>query len=1197
MKSLTPAQAAAIAARGNVLLEAGAGAGKTSTLVARCLALALSETNPISLDEVLMVTFTEAAAAEMRRRIREALNSRVSLAPGNARLAEQVALLEQARIGTLHSFCLRLVRDHFHELGLDPRSQVLDEGEARLLAAETASDLLDGEFTSNTPAAEAVRELIRRYGEGAAGRIENLVIAVHRHLQTLPDPAGWLDREEETWRRFGPDTWTALLVTEFRNVREGWVAQLTAQPADNLIAHRAAQGLRHLQEPVDRAGIAGVCGELAGYRAEEHWNRNKGKHRDPILNVLNDAALLASLAAAEAGGSDPLAVDFTLMQAHVLALIRLVREFGREFALRKRQRAGLDFSDLEQFSLRLLWNAGANAPTTVAQQLRGQLKAVLVDEYQDINEAQDRIIAAVSRETDGGNRFLVGDVKQSIYGFRLARPDIFLQYARRWRAPGAAGQVLPLSDNFRSHEAILEFVNRCFAVLLGPDMGELSYPAEAHLRFGDPAGRALLSRSSDPGPRVEICLRLTQPERAMRDATDSDEGSSDEELTNAELEATVAANRLRRLRESGVQVFDREKRALRPADWGDMAILLRATASKAAVYAQTFARAGIPLVAEQRGFFDAVEVSDLVSLLLLLDNPQQDIPLLAVLRSPLVGLSPDELVAIRVAAPTERSFWIALQRHQELRASAPAAVFQKVKWFLDSFRDWRERARRGSLSQCLEDILDATYYLSWLAGQPRGGQRTGNVQRLLELTRNYDAWQGRGLHRFLNYIRLLDEDREGPAPATPSVSDAVRLMTIHRSKGLEFPIVVLAGLSRPFQNDEPNAGFVMDEELGLCPEVVDVERRKQYASLRMLGARRRQRQRMIAEEIRLLYVAMTRACDHLILLGTTAENRAREQWFRRPDEPWSLRELGNARSPWDLIGPLMPTLCQRKDWWETPLGTSDVVTWRIIGSDERVKLTLNPPEGARPQLIRPTPDEIVATSRRVSCPYPFLEATRQAGKTTVTRIRRQLSERADDESAELYPTSGVSGNRTRTGRLSAAEVGSAYHKYFQKAGLEAVQTIDDLAREADRLVERGELTSVERSALQLTRVLDFWSGEVGRAILERKPEIHRELEFTAAFPARELAALASHTGPPAPGDDLVIVQGIVDLSVINPGEIWIIDYKTDQILASAVAGRATRYAPQVELYRRALTRIYARPVTRVWLHFLTPGVTFAMPGP
>lgn len=1193
---MTPAQSAAISARGNVLLEAGAGAGKTSTLVARCLALILAEKSPVALDEILMVTFTEAAAAEMRKRIRAELNVRAAAEPANPRLADQLALLDQARIGTLHGFCFRLVREHFHELGLDPQSGVLDEGEVRLLAGETAAELLDRHFAADPAGTGPVLALVSRYGEGEAAAIEELLIRFHQYLETLPDPAGWLAREEQAWREFDPRVWEDDLNELFQAASSDWLELLDAQPAENKVARECACLLRAVAPPAGREEITHITTAIAAFREDRHWNQDKVRHRNPIMRVLDEAALVASFAAGAGTPEDPLRLDFECMQPHVLALINLVREFGRDYALRKRQRAALDFSDLEQFALRLLWAVGSDTPTPAALGWRARLKAVLVDEYQDINEVQDRIIAALSREGEAANRFLVGDVKQSIYGFRLARPDIFLRYAREWRVPGADGRVLPLADNFRSHEAILAFINHCFGVLLREDLGGTGYPAETHLRFGDPAGRAPLTRAHDPRPRVEMHL-LWRPVRGGATGVDSeaDGVGAEEELTGVERQAVMLTGRLRQLHAEGFLVFDRELKALRAVRWSDMAILLRAAAGKAEVYARIFARSGIPLVTEQPGFFEAQEISDLVSLLLLLDNPRQDIPLLAVLRSPLAGLSPDELVAIRVSAPAERSFWVALNRYQQVAATGPGATARKTRRFLDSFDRWRGLSRRGSLSHCLEDILDVTQYPAWLANQPRGGQQAENVQRLLELARRYDSWQGRGLHRFLSYVRLLEADGEGPASAPVPATDAVRLMTIHAGKGLEFPVVALPGLERPFRKDAPCAGFFIDEALGICPEVGWDDQNQFHPSLRMLLAQRKREQLVLAEEIRLLYVAMTRACDRLILVGTAAENRARKQWMEAGTAQPGRLPFAQARTTLDLIGPLLTGMSQPADWLDTAAGAADLFQWNIHSSASSLDQEREPASKGERTVASWDPAKVASVVARVTLPYPQADATRQTAKTTVTRVGRQLGGQVDEESGTLYAPPVRPQRRGERPRLSAAEAGSAHHLFLQRFSLDAAGSEARIAAEADRLLDRGDLTVDQRRALQLDRIHAFWDAPVGRAIRDRGLEVQREFEFTCAFSAGELAVLGGQGGASSSADELVVVQGIVDLAVIGPREIWLLDYKTDHVGSGEVAERLERYRPQVELYRRALTRIYGRPVTRAWLHFLHPGITLDVP--
>jgi len=1200
VSQLTPSQQAAISAHGNVLLEAGAGSGKTSTLVARCLSQITDPGSAISLDEILMVTFTEAAAAEMRHRIRKALNEKFAAAPSDARLAEQIALLDNAHIGTLHGFCFRLIREHFQELGLDPQTRVLDESEARLLANDTIRELLDAHYEKQDEPSARVRDFIRLYGNGKDDSIAALVVSTHRFLETLPDPEKWLSAESTRWEQFDRAAREAELVTAVSAQRDEWLELLEAQDKENVVAANCARLLAPLSKSSSRTEFAAALRSIIELDNEDSWPRGtKGKFRDPILPVFTAAEFYAALAEIKKEDSDPLEEDFKLAQPHVLALLGLVAEFSKEFAQRKRRQAGMDFSDLEQFSLRLLWDRETNRPTVAAQEWREKLSQIYVDEYQDINEAQDRIIAALSRDGSGANRFLVGDVKQSIYGFRLARPDIFLRYAKDWRTDPHHGRVLPLSDNFRSHESILEFVNRTFAALMIEPVGSIRYDETAFLRFGDPAGRALLSRTHDSSPRVELIHRLTSSKKSG----EAEDSAVDEDSSNAEKEAQIAARRLSEMVRSDHQVFDRTLKALRPVEWRDMAILLRATSGKAEIYTRVFARAGIPLLASRRGFFDAIEISDMVSLLTLLDNPLQDIPLLAVLRSPVVGLDPDQLVAIRVAAHGEPYFWTALLRFHELNGveseheSANRVTAGKLGEFLKRFERWRALARRGSLSQCLEEILESTQYLPWLSSQPNGAEAQENIQRLLELAQQYDSWQGRGLHRFLEYVRLVQDEGSGPEPAAATHENAVRLMTVHASKGLEFPVVVLADLGKRFRDDQPTAGIHVEESLGVCPMITLPDGSRSYPSFEIRQAESLGTERALAEELRLLYVAMTRACDRLILLGTTPKTRPENYWNFKTTPQLTRQQLFGVRSLFDFLGPLLPEFCGTPDWFETESGASELLSWRTIQPDETV--ALEPP--AEPVGNHATPKtfqvDLPKLRKRIEFQYPFLDAIQKNGKTTVTRLRKQFESPADNESATLFGDTGSTAlSRTRSfptgkpGKLSAAAAGIAYHTFFQKTRLDQAGTEAGLASELRRLENEGHLSADESAVIDTAKASDFWNGDVGRKFLEDREQVRRELPFTVAFKQTELEAFAGKPSADRPGaDDLIIVQGIADLVLIRENEIWILDFKSDRVSPDELNERIARYRPQVQLYQQALERTCRRPVTRLWLHFLHLG--------
>src|SRR6185437_11281628 len=453
---------------------------------------------------------------------------------------------------------------------------------------------------------------------------------------------------------------------------------------------------------------------------------------------------------------------------------------------------------------------------------------VFVDEYQDINEAQDTILRAVSREGGQANRFLVGDVKQSIYRFRLADPKIFQVYRKVWSGPATAGITIPLSDNFRSREALLDFVNSIFALLMREEIGGVRYDSDAQLKFGAPEKRTSLSRRADPSPGLEIHLRSKQADFGERNGNgNGDDGWADVMvLDEIEKDARLVALQLARLREEKLQIWDGEKEVFRAVEWRDMVVLLRSPRNKAEIFAREFNRAGVPLHVKRESFYSATEISDLLSLLQLLDNPMQDLPLLAVLRSPFVALSVDELAMIRAGHHDDR-FWAATLRFNSSppRFSGPAekiatATHAKLQKFFKNFDQWRRHARRGTLSNSVRAILDQTHYESLILAQERGEERLANVNRLLRLMRQFDPYQRQGLLRFLRFVESQRDAEAEEEPASSAASDAVRLLSIHQSKGLEFPVVAVADIAKNFNFADLHADILLDTEFGLCPRIV-----------------------------------------------------------------------------------------------------------------------------------------------------------------------------------------------------------------------------------------------------------------------------------------------------------------------------------------------------------------------------------------
>jgi ATP-dependent helicase/nuclease subunit A len=1229
--SLTPSQRRAVAARGNVLVMAGAGTGKTRTLVERCLDCLCREC--VSLDEILVVTFTEAAATEMKQRLRTALEAALASRPStlDQHLAEQLALFDTAPIGTLHSFCLRLVREHFYELGLDPQLAVLDPGEARLLAEETLDEQFQSHYAGQTDLSIAGQNLIQIYGNGDERPIRAMLLRLYHYAQTRPDADRWLTEQIARFASPEPVEWREWLNQAILDWHAEWLPVLenlknqnekavelleilepkgSAGVAPDLSAHKSVRRDAKRDRPEARA--TEFCDETAAkvleqiISADDNWPaKRKTALRKPLEDFFADAAFLHSLMPT-GSGREPLAEDWDWVRGHMTALLQLAQEFGQKFAERKRADGVLDFHDLEQFALKLLWVSTVGKPTAIAERWRQKIRFVFVDEYQDINAAQDQIIQALSRDPFGvppsggpdgappkggtpntGNRFLVGDVKQSIYRFRLADPKIFRDYANQWR--GKNGQVIPLTENFRSRESLLGFVNSVFERLMREDVGGVGYDAEARLQFGAPEHRAVLSLAQDVSPHAELLLRFKGNHDDGR--ADGDSGDSDlAELEETEKEARLVAYRLRKLVKEGHQIWNEANSAERAVEWRDMAVLLRAPANKAEAYAKEFERAGVPLVVERGGFYDSTEIADLLSLLKLLDNPLQDIPVIAVLRSPLVGLSLDELAAVRLAAK-DVHFWTALNRRRDVSSAKcqvpsheTAATFSKVDNFLKRFSRWRQLARQASLSQCLETVLAETHYAEWLRSRPRGAQRQANVERFLGLAQQFDQFQRQGLFRFLKFIEAQQTADAEPEVAAVAEENAVRLMSIHQSKGLEFPVVVVADLAKPFNEQDLRDEMIFDEQFGLCPRVKSPHMGRRYPSLPHWLAQWHQRREQHGEELRLLYVAMTRARDTLILTATVSEKKWESFW---PKSEVTSRDIISTKSYAEWLGMWFQVHSPQSTVQGAREGELPYLRWRIVNdrelSDQSATGNRQSPMGW-PALDKKTKQRLRGV---LTWQYGFDAATRRAAKSSVTALRRQAEE-LDDETEQIFAPRAFKpmARRGAQGKLSATEAGTAHHKFLQHFSFESAENLKSLEAEAKRLERKKILSADAVAALDLANITAFWSSPAGGKVLSQRKLVQRELPFTAKFSPVEVDAIIGVKTPPGLEDEFVVVQGVVDLVVLLPEEIWLVDFKTDEIKPRELAERTRLYEPQLKLYANALSRIYSRPVTNCWLHFL-----------
>jgi ATP-dependent helicase/nuclease subunit A len=1186
---LTPSQQEAVAARGNVIVVAGAGTGKTSTLVERCVAV-LAE--GCSIESILMVTFTDAAAAEMRHRLRERLTQLASQADGDAGLLqwwqEQAALLDTARICTLHSFCLQIIRENFHLLGIDPAVKIFDEQQVRPLIEAALEAVLNPHLEGADPESAAVRELIQLYGAGEPERIRGLMLQLHRHAQSLEAPARWFEAQIQMFEASEPVQWRGWLWARMADWAAAWLPAVESLSAGAANLKRCGVALAQLREGPPEVLGARLEEILA---ADNDWPRGqKTRLRKPVEKLFEEAAFLASQFAA-AGDTDGLAADWASVRLPMRILLRLARGFGDSFAAAKRDAGAIDFADLEQFTLALLWDAEGQV-TSVAELCRAQLEQVFVDECQDINAAQDAILRAVSREAPSrANRLLVGDVKQSIYRFRMARPELFVGYENAWRNDAQARRI-GLNENFRSARAVIRFVNELFASLMRADAGGVDYEPLI-------VGRADAEVAPLNGEQHNVEFHLIPKETGEMTGSGSEGeegrgGRGQEDLPAVEREARLVAQRLRELHQAGTQVWDKEHKCLRHVEWRDMAVLLRSPSGRVEAFAKEFHKCGVPLQAARGGFFASTEILDLLSLLRLLDNPLQDIPLLAVLRSPLVGLTLEEIAEIRIRS-RERRLWTALQELRRDGTDEARTVKRKVETFATTFETWRELSRQASLSECVERALRDTCYEVVIAAGDRGAERAANVRKFVRMVREYDPFQRQGLFRFLKFADDLIMAEQDAEPAPAPTRNAVQMMSVHQSKGLEFPVVVVACLGTTFNLADLRQDVLLDEHYGVCARAIVRTSNTRHPTLAHWLAARRQKRLTLAEELRLLYVATTRARDRLILTAT-ATRKDVDAWEPIPGRVIGAEEILGARSPLDLLLLWLPTATRTGEWKDGG-GTNELLSWRIVRGFQDCELPAAeenddfPVVGERLTKAGGLNAEIEDVVARIRWSYPHAAATLEPAKSNVTALRRRAESLMDDEAHDWSLGPRPSGVPFLKSELDAAEVGTLYHRFLELMSVEGAADEAVLAGQLEAMVARGAFNRAEAKALDLGPIVRFWQGAIGGLIRSQLTQIRREVPFTARFSFSELMKITGVLFGSGGEDEFVVVQGVADLVVVGEREIWLLDFKTDHVQGSELTNRAKRYRPQLQLYAAALSAIFGKPTSRCWIHFIRAETT------
>lgn len=1205
--SWTDDQWKAIYASGqDTLVSAAAGSGKTAVLINRMIEKVIATDNPINVDELLVVTFTNASAAEMRHRMSEALEKAIVENPTSSHLRRQLSLINKAQISTLHSFCLAIVKQYAYLLDIDPGFRIANEAEVALLRDDIVADVLEGAYDSEEETqVQAIYRLVDSFTSDRDDQaIETLISKLYDTSRVHAEPQRWLWSLPKAYELAEEVTIDDLELSHYvkltvrHSLEEAFVLisemrAITLQPDGPApYAETAEIDFAMIQEGI-RISQEGTWQELFDYFATVKWSTLKRVSKDALVDVeLQELAKKKREAAKKIMNKMKetyfirtparLLEEVRLMAPIIGTLVELTTIFSEQFRLAKLERGIIDFSDLEHYALQILTVEvdGELQPSPVALDLKKRFKEVLVDEYQDTNMLQETILQLVkSGEEQDGNLFMVGDVKQSIYRFRLAEPKLFMRkYSEFLETPDATGMRIDLNANFRSRKEVLNATNYIFAQIMGERVGEILYDDNASLKPAAPYDEKEV-------PVELVVMHPPQDEETVDEQEDkTDEASELEELKKSQYEARFIIDRIRQMMEDGTTVYDTKSMTERPLKYSDIVILMRSMTWSTDLV-EEFKLAGIPLYAESsKGYFDALEVMIILNVLKVVDNPYQDIPLASVLRAPFVGLTENELAKIRLA-DSKVPFYDALR--QFIRSEGQGVqttTFEKLQRFMLAFENWRDLARRGSLSDLIWKIYLDTHYYEMVGAMPNGKQRQANLRILHDRALMYEQTAFRGLFRFLRFIDRMRTrgDDLGTAKSIGEKDDVVRLVTIHSSKGLEYPVVFVAGMGRPFNKMDFHHPYLFDQDFGLAVKAIDPENRITYTSLPFLALKEKKELEMRAEEMRVLYVAMTRAKERLILVGSVKNwEKTRDNWQDAQNIPSDapLQEYLRARanSYLDWIGPAVARhgdfasqattsykeLDSPSHWWIQPIDTRHY-SYDIQAFNDEIQQHLTTQE-----------DEALLSEikARFHAQYTYQKSTRKRSKTSVSEIKRLENLQRQEEPEYYFATPA---KRTSTSiaprptflqdqQLTGTEIGTAVHTVMQHIPQFGFDTIEAVKGFVANLVAKQLLTEAEGKVVPIKKVYHFFHTEIGQRFKQAR-QIRREMPFTISRVDED--------------GDAQIVQGIIDCLFEDEYGNWVLlDYKTDRILPHFAKEPALtkeimgRYAVQLRVYSEAIESI------------------------
>jgi recombination helicase AddA, Firmicutes type len=1225
----------------NILVSAAAGSGKTAVLVERIVKIITDKNHPVDIDHLLIVTFTNAAAAEMRERIGNAIEKALDEQPGNEHLLRQLTLIHNAQITTIDSFCLYVVRNHFHEIDLEPNFRIGDEGELKLLREDVLGRVLEQNYEEPS---EAFSDFVEGYASGRTdAALNEMILQLYEFSRSYPWPEKWLDSfvgayRIETREELDRAEWLAPLTQNIRFVLKDCEQLLkqalavTQQDDGPDMYEKAVRSDLEKYESLSK--LTSFC-ELSVALSDIKYDRlasSRGFEGDPdkleLVKSLREQAkdVVKKLCRQYFFCSPEMMIgQLERTEPMLEEVVRLTKQFADEFAAAKRRKNLVDFHDVEHFALQILVDEETEKAKKTAEEFRDTFEEIMIDEYQDSNEVQETLLRSISREERGENNiFMVGDVKQSIYRFRLARPELFMKKYDSYSLEESTTQRIDLHKNFRSREEVLTCTNDIFYKIMVRSLGNVEYDAEAALY---------------PGASYPVSADFT-PEILLADS--NDELLEDTELSDKKtLEAKIVAEEIRHLMKTQ-PVTDKATGTLRAARYSDIVILLRSLSGWADSLVEVLNENGIPAhTVSSTGYFSTVEVQTVLSMLRLLDNPRQDIPMAAVLRSPMAGLTDEELAVLRLEDGSVPFHEAVLELAEGLyeedgqkeisdsEADSEAdqkqgrnadgkkeddietTAHRKLLKFYKKYRQLRQLVPDTPIHELIEIILRETGYGHYVAAMPAGNRRTANLNMLLEKAAAYEKTSYKGLFHFVRYIDELQKyDVDfGEADMVGENEDVVRIMSIHKSKGLEFPIVIVSGMGKNFNKQDTRSKMVLHPELGIGLDYMDGKKRIKSPTIAKKAIAKQIDLENLGEELRVLYVALTRAKEKLILTGTLKDAPEKLEFFRQQanlskaaDRPLSYLTREGASGYLDWILPAV-------------LSYGDKYPVRIVEAAELVldevenQLEQNEDLTERIGEIKAADPQLVGQlKQRFSQRYPYQVDVLRKNKYSVSELKhRAMREKFEAEQEETIPafleepvTPTIPLFIQRQGSVEqetpnrGALRGTAVHRVMECYDFASEKSVQE---QMDAMEKEEKITADMRALVREQTVADFVSSETGKrmALAQRGGALYREKPFVMGFTEEELENYGFGADSNTDSceniykktdsdqekeeqqkvrheEDLTLIQGIIDVFWIEKDGIVLLDYKTDRVQQAKEL--IDRYETQLKLYADALERVF-----------------------